>query len=158
MFGVKDPIPSGLRSSVVYKFTCAGCNACYVGKTDRHFSTRVKEHLTSDRASHIFKHLQNSDHRHASCSADCFRVLDHASTSFQLIVVLWSNPPLYPPLGGKEPSMIKFLPLDFLGASHKLPWKNKNAVYRLQISTLVPEILCAKYANEMADDVIHSTQ
>ena len=56
--------------------------------------------------------------------------------------------------------MIKFLPLDFLSVS--IPWKNKNIVYRLQISALVPEIFmfekCAQYANEMADDVVHSTQ
>ena len=40
--------------------------------------------------------------------------------------------------------------------------KNQNAVYRLQISALVPEIFkfekWVKYANEMTDDVIHSTQ
>ena len=40
--------------------------------------------------------------------------------------------------------------------------KKKNAVYCLQISALVPEILkfekCVKYANEMTDDVIHSAQ
>ena len=30
-FGVKDPIPRGLRACEVYKFLCAGCNACYVG-------------------------------------------------------------------------------------------------------------------------------
>ena len=30
------------------KFTCAGCNTCYVGETIRHFSRRVKEHLASD--------------------------------------------------------------------------------------------------------------
>ena len=39
---------------------------------------------------------------------------------------------------------------------------NESAVYRLQISALVPEIFkfekWAKYANEMTDDVIHSTQ
>ena len=38
----------------------------------------------------------------------------------------------------------------------------KNAVYRSQISVFVPEIFkfekCVKYANEMTDDVIHSTQ
>ena len=38
----------------------------------------------------------------------------------------------------------------------------ENAVYRLQISALVPEIFTfekwVKYANEMADDVMHSTQ
>ena len=58
--------------------------------------------------------------------------------------------------------MIKFLPLDILGVSHRIPWKNQNTIYYLQISALVPEILkfenCVKYANEMADDVMHSTQ
>ena len=58
--------------------------------------------------------------------------------------------------------MIKFLPLDFLSVSHRIPRKNKNAIYRLQISSLVPEIFkfeeWVKYANEMTDDVIHSTQ
>jgi len=58
--------------------------------------------------------------------------------------------------------MIIFLPLDFLGTSHRIPRRNKNAVYRLQISALVPEMSkfekCVKYANEMTDDVIHSTQ
>ena len=38
----------------------------------------------------------------------------------------------------------------------------KNAVYRLEISALVPEIFefeqCVKYANEMTDDVIYSAQ
>ena len=58
--------------------------------------------------------------------------------------------------------MIKFLPLDFLSESCRVPGKNENAVYRLQISALVPEIFKSikwvKYANEMTDDVIHSTQ
>ena len=40
--------------------------------------------------------------------------------------------------------------------------KNQNAVYRLQISALVPEIFkfekWVKYANEITDDVIYSTQ
>ena len=39
--------------------------------------------------------------------------------------------------------------------------KEKNAVYFFQIPALVPEIfkfkISVKYANEMADDVIHST-
>ena len=72
LFSVKDPIPGGLRSRVVYKFACAGCNACYVGETTRHFSTRVREHLVSDKASHIFKHQQNSEHCRALCSVHCF--------------------------------------------------------------------------------------
>ena len=32
LLGVKDPVPDGLRSRVVYKFVFAGCNACYVVK------------------------------------------------------------------------------------------------------------------------------
>ena len=62
MFGVKDAISDRFHSHVVYKFACATCNACYIGKMVQHFSTRVKEHLASDRASRIFKHLQNSGH------------------------------------------------------------------------------------------------
>ena len=58
--------------------------------------------------------------------------------------------------------MIKFLPLDFLAGSQRVLRKNENAVYRLQIPALVPEIFkfekCVKYANEMTDDVIYSTQ
>ena len=58
--------------------------------------------------------------------------------------------------------MIKYLPLVFLSESQRIPQKNENAVYRLQISALVPEIFkfkkWVKYANEMADDVIDSTQ
>ena len=59
--------------------------------------------------------------------------------------------------------MIKFLPLVFFSVSHRIPRKNQNAVNGLQISALiVPEIFkfkkWVKYANEMTDDVIHSTQ
>ena len=74
LFGVKDPIPGGLRhgSRVVYKFACAGCNACYVGETARHFFIRVRERLSSDEASYIFKHLQNSEHCRALCSVSIF--------------------------------------------------------------------------------------
>ena len=40
--------------------------------------------------------------------------------------------------------------------------REKNAVHRLEISALVPEMFkfenWVKYANEMIDDVIHSTQ
>ena len=41
LFIVKGFVPKGLRSHVVYKFTCAGCNASYIGETTRHVSTAV---------------------------------------------------------------------------------------------------------------------
>ena len=62
LFGLKDPVPDGLRSRVVFKFVGAGCDACSAGETCRHFSTRVREYLVNDRASHIFKHLKDSPH------------------------------------------------------------------------------------------------
>ena len=51
--------------------------------------------------------------------------------------------------------MIKLLPLVFLSVSHRVPRKNQNAVYRLQISALDPEIFkfekWVKYANMFQD-------
>ena len=78
MFGVRDPIPRGShpRRCVVYKFLCTGCNACYVGESSRHLSTRVREHLVSDKNSHVFSRTL--------CSDECFSTLDHASTTPQL--------------------------------------------------------------------------
>ena len=84
MFGVKDPIPRGLRTCVVYKFLCVGSNACYVGETPRHLSTRVHEHLINDRTSHIFRHLHNSPQCRTLCSDECLNTLDHAAITFQL--------------------------------------------------------------------------
>ena len=58
--------------------------------------------------------------------------------------------------------MIKFLSLEFLGLSYRIPGKSTNAVYCLEISALVPEIFkfekCIKFANERIDDVINFTQ
>ena len=99
LFNVKDSLPDRLRTRVVYKFSCASCNACYIGETSRHFATRVREHLSSDRSSHVFKHLQSSESCHISCSADCFTVLDSATTKFQVklkesMKIKWEKPDL----------------------------------------------------------------
>ena len=88
-----------LRTRVVYKFSCASCNACYIGETSRHFATRVREHLSSDRSPHVFKHLHSSESCRISCSADCFTVLDSATTKFQVklkesMYIKWEKPDL----------------------------------------------------------------
>ena len=72
---VTDSIPRSLRSNEIYKFICAGCNSVYVGETSRHLSTRVHEHLHSDKNSHIYKHLKSSDKCRMSCGDNCFTVL-----------------------------------------------------------------------------------
>ena len=59
-----------------------------------------------------------------------------------------------PSYGPCYSSGIKFSPLDLLGVSHRILWKNENAVYRLEIPTFEKYV---KYANEMTDFVIHST-
>ena len=70
------------------------------------------------------------------------------SQQWAIQVPLWSN----------------FLPLDFLDVSHRILWKNENAVYRLQIHTCISSgdiqvwNNVHNYANKMTDDVIHSTQ
>ena len=98
MFVVKDAVPRLLRSLVVYKFSCAGCGACYVGETVRRF-TRVRKHLFSDRNSHIYKHLKDSESCRNLCSEACFSILDSAPTVFQLKIkealrIEWERPSL----------------------------------------------------------------
>ena len=65
MFSVKDPIPLDLRSCVVYKFSCAGCNACYID-------------IGRDRNSHIFQHLQQSQACRGLTNKNCFSIVDFA--------------------------------------------------------------------------------
>ena len=96
---VKDSVPRSLRSCVVYKFTCARCNSVYVGKMCRHISTRVREHLFTDKNSHVYKHLQSSKTCTDSCNESCFKVSDSSKTYHQLkvkepLLILWEGPNL----------------------------------------------------------------
>ena len=91
--------PQSLRSRVVYKFSCAGCNASYIGETTRHICARVREHLLSDKSSHVYRHLQSSRACHDSCTAECFTILDSAVSKFQIKIkeamrIKWENPTL----------------------------------------------------------------
>ena len=83
MVNVKDPIPKFLKSFVVYKFVCPDCNACYIGETTRHSSTRIKEHLETDKKSHIFAHLVNNETCKALITENYFEIIDSASTPFK---------------------------------------------------------------------------
>ena len=99
MFSVKDPVPLDLRSCVVYKFSCAGCNASYIGETSRRLSTHIREHLSRDRNSHSFQYLQQSEACRRLCSKNCFSFVDSARNRLQLILkeavhIRWENPTL----------------------------------------------------------------
>ena len=99
IFHVKDPVPKSLKSFVVYKFACPGCNACYTGETTRHLSTRIKEHLETDQKSHIFARLVNNETCKALSTENCFEIIDSTSTPFRLklkeaIHIIWKKPSL----------------------------------------------------------------
>ena len=83
VFILKDPILKSLKF-FVYKFICPGCNACYIGQTNHNLSTRVKEHLETDKTSHIFGHLVNNGTCKALRTKNCFEINDFASTPFRL--------------------------------------------------------------------------
>ena len=44
-FNYKDKLPMRLKSSLLYKFSCAQCASEYVGMTARTLGTRVDEHV-----------------------------------------------------------------------------------------------------------------
>ena len=67
----KDSIPKLLQSYIAYQFTCAGCNACYIGETRSHLKTRIEEHLGKDKNSQILKHLQENPHSRQVFNFDC---------------------------------------------------------------------------------------
>ena len=97
MVNVKNPVPKFLKSFVVYKFVCPDCNACYIGETTRHLSTRIKEHLETDKKSHFFAHLVNNEIFNALSTENCFEIIDSASTPFKLKLkeaimhTIWKN-------------------------------------------------------------------
>ena len=69
-FGFKDRIPDLVRSNVVYKYSCAHCDATYYGETTRHLSTRIAEHrgLSSRTGMPVLKPLNSAIRDHAISS------------------------------------------------------------------------------------------
>lgn len=91
-------MPECFKSYVVCKCLCARCNSCYVGRTYRHFNTRMDEHLTGN-YTHVSKHLKANPLCKEICNTDCFQILDHAKTKIELkfkegIHIKWERPDL----------------------------------------------------------------
>ena len=55
-FQNKDKLSPNVSSSLVYKFNCEQCDACYIGETRRHLQTRITEHVRGNPPSEISKH------------------------------------------------------------------------------------------------------
>ena len=83
-FSYKDPIPNDLKSFLVCKCICASCSVSYIGKTCRHFKTRIEEHIKKDKKSHIFKYLQSNARCFDSYNSLCFKVIDKVNSKFDL--------------------------------------------------------------------------
>ena len=52
-----------------------------IGETTHHLTIRIKEHLATDKKSHVFAHNENCKELHLK---NCFEIIDFASTSFRL--------------------------------------------------------------------------
>ena len=99
LFSTKDKVPYGLKSYVIYKFLCAGCNASYVGETYRHISTRTHEHLGTDKGSNIYRYLPKNPQCKSICDENCFSILDSTRTEYTLKLkevmhIKWLKPSL----------------------------------------------------------------
>ena len=93
-FKIKDVTPFCLRSRVVYQFTCANCQAGYIGQTSRHICHRIAEHKG---VSHLTgKVMRNKVHSNirdhlkvcpgSSITAENFRVLATGSSEQELLI------------------------------------------------------------------------
>ena len=47
-------------------------------------STRIKEHLETDKKSHTFSHLINNESCKVLSTENCFEIIDRAATPFKL--------------------------------------------------------------------------
>ena len=63
----------------MYQFTCASCGARYIGETNRHFHTRVNEHLFFLNILIVLGIVARD-----SCDASSFKITDSAKTFSQL--------------------------------------------------------------------------
>ena len=95
-FPFKDRPLMHLRSKLLYRFTCDGCNSIYIGKTKRHFLVRAYEHLglsirTGKKLTYNPKNKNNTAvlthiHQSDSCcgNLDSFKIVGGARNDFYL--------------------------------------------------------------------------
>ena len=83
-FSYKDIIPNDMKSFLVYKFTCASCNANYDGETTHHLKTRIEEHIKRDKQSNIYKHLHSNTQCFDAYNHQSFKIIDKCNFKFDL--------------------------------------------------------------------------
>ena len=98
-FTYKVPIPDNLKYFLVYKLTSVSCSSSCIGKTCRHFKTRIEEHIKKDNKSHIFKHLHSITTCFDLYNTLCFKIINKANSKFDLKIkealhINWKKPKL----------------------------------------------------------------
>ena len=93
----KDPFPDKLKPFLVYKFTCASCSSSYIGKTCRHFKTKIEKHIKKDNKPYIFKHLHSTATCFDSYNSFSIKISDKANSKFTLKIketvhINWRTP------------------------------------------------------------------
>ena len=106
---MKDSVPFDLRPYVVYQFVCGSCKADYIGRTKQHLSTRVKEHLETDKTCHVYKHRNESQRCKSLSNSDCLSILDYATRQYPLSTKEGMH------IGWQKPALNKHV--DFLACS-----------------------------------------
>ena len=81
-FSYKDPIPDGLKSFLVYKFTCPSYSSNCTGETCRHFKMRIEEDIKKNNKSHIFKQLHFTTTCFDWYNSLSFKTIDKANSKF----------------------------------------------------------------------------
>ena len=85
-FSLKSRCPPLLRSKVIYQYTCpADQGISYIGKTSRHLTKRIKEHVrpTATQHSAVSDHILNCD---CKSSHESFRILYACNSDYDLSI------------------------------------------------------------------------
>ena len=61
-FSLKDKTDEQHKHNLVYAFQCGECDRNYIGETGRRICKRIDEHLTTDKKSHVYKHVAQTGH------------------------------------------------------------------------------------------------
>ena len=96
LLAFKDRIPLNVRSHLLYRYTCNGCNAIYIGKTRRHYLVRVFEHLGISLRTHknftYNVHNKNNsailNHVNSSCvgKEENFKIIGSSTNDYHLCI------------------------------------------------------------------------
>ena len=100
LFSVKESISKYLRSFVVCRFKCPGCNASFISESTLYLTTKINQTaLRGSLKAHIFKYLRTNRSYKEFCDTECFEIMDSATSSYRLRLIetmhiIWEGPSL----------------------------------------------------------------